>query len=359
MRLSLTSLRDGKPVTQQWKLAVAPNQDDVFVGRLWAQRKLDQLRSTQPVAQEPRRGIDTLAMSFGMGGGFQVQQPPSQNPPKPAEDPHKQQIIALSQEWSLLTPYTAFLVLENDREYPLWGINRQQRHRYWKPADALPQTPPPEAWVNRAASRIGPWSQESEEQQFARVVRTVRAALDGGNPAPADRLLDSIRDWPLAVRSSKYTELSQQAKAGLRREALLRAIDSYRALLAPAAPTEQLPAVANLLSRLAARPGVPLDFLRRHPYAEHLLKEVKLGGQTQTTSKPRADDRENPFAVAKPGSRSTPVEGSVQARAALQDEIAKQPARKGVAQHPLPLPVPDGNFTLTDLMDILACDFRN
>ena len=52
LRLSLTSLHNGKPVTQQWKLAVAPNQDDVFVGRLWAQRKLDQLRSTQPVAQE-------------------------------------------------------------------------------------------------------------------------------------------------------------------------------------------------------------------------------------------------------------------------------------------------------------------
>ena len=95
-------------------------------------------------------------MSFGMGGGFQVQQPPSQNPPKPAEDPHKQQIIALSQEWSLLTPYTAFLVLENDREYPLWGINRQQRHRYWKPADALPQTPPPEAWVNRGQAALAP-----------------------------------------------------------------------------------------------------------------------------------------------------------------------------------------------------------
>ena len=163
LRLSLTTLRDGKPVTQQWELAVDPKQDDVFVGRLWAQRKLDQLRSTQPVAQEPRRGIDTLAMSFGMGGGFQVQQPPSQNPPKPAEDPHKQQIIALSQEWSLLTPYTAFLVLENDREYPLWGIDRQQRHRYWKPADALPHTPPPASLGQPRGKPHWPhWSQESE-----------------------------------------------------------------------------------------------------------------------------------------------------------------------------------------------------
>ena len=47
-------------------------------------------------------------------------------------------MIALSQEWSLLSPYTAFLVLESDSQYAQYGIDRRRRHRYWQPAEASP-----------------------------------------------------------------------------------------------------------------------------------------------------------------------------------------------------------------------------
>ncbi len=109
MRLSLTTARDGKSVTHRWELPAQSRDEDVFIGRLWAQRKLDELRRRQPAPQ--------------------------------------QQIVGLSQEWSLLTPYTAFLVLESEQEYSTWRIDRRQRHRYWTPADARPEAPLPPEWI--------------------------------------------------------------------------------------------------------------------------------------------------------------------------------------------------------------------
>jgi hypothetical protein len=270
-------------------------------------------------------------------------------------------MIALSQEWSLLSPCTAFLVLESEQEYATWGIDRRQRHRYWKPADAQPQAPLPEQWVLRAAQRVGRAGKQSEEQRFAQVIRSIRAAIDGGTPSLADRLLDGIRNSPLATRSPEYAELSRQARAGIQRESLLRAIHSYRALLDPTAAMHEPPVNVNLLSLLAAKPTADPDFLRRHPYAEQLLKEVKLSGWMPGTGKartggqkaaPKAKARDNPFRPF------TPVESSLQdARVTLQDEIAKQePPRNVIGRHWLTSPGANGDFTLADLTAMLADD---
>ena len=76
-------------------------------------------------------------------------------------------MIALSQEWSLLSPYTAFLVLESEAGLRDGGeIDRRRRHRYWKPADAQEPEQLPEEWTRRAAERVKQSGKESDEQRL-------------------------------------------------------------------------------------------------------------------------------------------------------------------------------------------------
>jgi hypothetical protein len=112
VQLSLTLGRGEETATHTWTLAAEDDPDDVFVGRLWAQRRLDQLR---------RVGTDDESQRSG--------------------------IVWLSQQWSLLSPYTAFLVLESEADYKRWGIDRQVRRRYWKPAEARGDEPLPAQWL--------------------------------------------------------------------------------------------------------------------------------------------------------------------------------------------------------------------
>ena len=248
LRLAVTTLRDGKPLERKWELAVDPKQDDVFVGRLWAQRKLDDAAAA-------------AAVSAGR-----------EHP----DDEREKQMIALSQEWSLLSPYTAFLVLESEQDYARWRIDRRQRHRYWKPADAQGPVELPEDWTRRAAERVKQSGKESDEQRLARTIRSAREALDGGNPSLADRLLDAIRNVPEASQSSEYAELRRRAMAGIQREAVLRALGPCRALVDPATATPEPALDARLLPSLLAAPAMSEDFRRRHPYAKQLLEEVPV-----------------------------------------------------------------------------------
>ena len=82
------------------KFAEGESAEDVFTGREWAQRHLEHLLATErPGAPEERTAI-----------------------------------VRVAQEWSLMSPYTAFLVLETEADYERWQVNRALRHRYWKPA---------------------------------------------------------------------------------------------------------------------------------------------------------------------------------------------------------------------------------
>ena len=112
MRFQITLERNGRPVRHEWKLDLRPDPQDLFVGRLWAQRKLDYWRVLESLKQ-------------------------------PANDNLVAQIVALSQEWTLLSPHTAFLVLEKEADYATYGITRQLRHKYWKPEDSVTAQPLP------------------------------------------------------------------------------------------------------------------------------------------------------------------------------------------------------------------------
>ncbi len=56
-------------------------------------------------------------------------------------------MIAMSEKWSLLSPLTAFLVLETEADYKRWQIDRQVRRRYWQPVEARSDDPLPAQWL--------------------------------------------------------------------------------------------------------------------------------------------------------------------------------------------------------------------
>ncbi len=95
----------GKTLSQTFQLPEARSRH-LFVPRMWARMRLSQLLQQEQDAQ-------TVA-----------------------------EIGNLSQEFTLMTPYTSFLVLENEAAYRQYGIERMKRRRYWRQMDLLKSSPP-------------------------------------------------------------------------------------------------------------------------------------------------------------------------------------------------------------------------
>jgi Ca-activated chloride channel homolog len=192
IQLALTLGCGADKMKHTWTLSAGDDADDVFVGRLWAQRRLDQLR---------RMGTE--------------------------EETQRAAIIALSQEWSLLSPLTAFLVLETEADYKRWQIDRQVRRRYWKPAEARSDEPLPAQWL----AEVTPPDPPSAPRQ-----RQPRS----GDPAP-EAPTSPVGRLPFDPLSAEGWELR--------------------------------PSFAALVG--SAFRGSP-DFLRRHPHAQTLLQPTNL-----------------------------------------------------------------------------------
>jgi len=253
IQLKLVVMRQGQPVVRQWKLAVESKPDDVFVGRLWAQRKIEQLLRLDQSTP-----------------GFLAQEP-------------RQEVVALSQEWSLLTPYTAFLVLENEADYARWGVPRQLRRRYWSPPEAL--EPLPLAGMRRWAggamkpAPLPPFVERLQQAAVAQAIDAARQALSVGDARRAQFHLDRVAYLPSAQRSPQYQEMVRKVAQVNWRQAVLQALGSHRAFFA--APAAELaPFVPDLGS--LAQPLAPPEFLRTHPHAYRLLQSVQV--EPRTTS---------------------------------------------------------------------------
>ena len=215
----------------------------VFTGRLWAQRML-----------EARLGARTEPTTVEKG-----------------------LIVKLSQEWSLLSPYTAFLVLETEADYERWNIDRQLRRRYWKPAEALPALPLPE----RLAGTTEP-ERTSETEPLPRVSRanlddgleSAREALENGEPALAMRRLLPLRTAAEQWKSQEFKELLNETNRRLEHDRILGSLGIHRRLFDLGA---RLPMPsANLLSSLIGAGAISPDFLSRHPAAAQMMKRVSL-----------------------------------------------------------------------------------
>jgi hypothetical protein len=244
VRLKLTTSRDGKKVERQWKLEAKNDAEDLFIGRLWAQKKLDELR---------RREASSDA------GGMT-----------------REQIVGLSQEWSLLTPYTAFLVLESEQDYTRWNVDRRARRRYWKPADALPRDPLPKDWLARVTPDESEREREAETKRVARAIESAREALDEENYALAQGLLERVRKLLPAKDSKEFARLYRRATAEVQREILRENLGPHRGLFDPAARTQWTELEPRLGPLLIRSLGAGAEFLRRHPHAQELLVDFRV-----------------------------------------------------------------------------------
>ncbi len=222
--------------------------DDVFTGRLWAQKKMEQLLTAE------RPNIDSV----------------------------RNEIVQLSQEWSLMSPYTAFLVLESEADYQRWGINRALRHRYWKPAEALTALPlpaderlplPPVAGAPQTpaddeATRDKPMTKE----RFDSHVTAARAALQRGEPGLTLMYLQRIEPYAGQFGAEGLVELSQQALRALAELNYLESLGPHRSLFDRRAVADA-PAGDPLLFSLSFG-GMSPEFLDHYPHALQMARRV-------------------------------------------------------------------------------------
>ncbi len=240
--------RDGKTESRSWTLKLTSDSDDMFVGRLWAQRKLNQLRS----------------LSVGQ-----------------QSEPEKQkliaQIVALSQEWTLLSPHTAFLVLENEAEYPKYGIRRSARHKYWKPADAVAAAPlaiealemlKSPARVLHAARPIT----RPEFEQAALRRRHQAGTCPDRAPNRAFVFLESVAASPLAATSLEYKALESAARKLSAQHNLLLSLGPQRGWFERGAPIGFDRSPAQLLWQALDGYGMGANY--DDPYLAALAKQV-------------------------------------------------------------------------------------
>jgi hypothetical protein len=194
-QLQLTLERADRREPFDWTVEAKDDPDDLFVGRLWAQRKLDQLR-----AQE------------------------TANPQAPA---NREQQITLSQEWTLLNPHTAFLVLENEADYTKFGVRRSLRRQYWKPEEAIvavPLTPD----VLKGLKNAQPVAPGLTAERFEEILTESRQALKDLHPDRAIGLLKEIEGSTWAKTSAEYAEVRESARQMLARAELIENLGPQR-----------------------------------------------------------------------------------------------------------------------------------
>ncbi len=257
--------KNGEVVTREWTIALKPDKENLYIGRLWAQRKLDTLSRLLG-------GAEMLAEADG-------------NIAADADDNIvKSEILELSQRWSLLSPLTAFLVLEKEEDYAKWQINRRTRYRYWKPPAALPVAALPKDWVKRApqlASRFTA-SSHSEYNHVADLLEQAREALEAGFPDEAQAYLEAAAMNPGTLESAEMRTLREQAaklqaKLAPRRarQKLLATLGAQRFLL----ERHRLPArliSSPALNPLLSFPAMSDEFRKRHPHATMLVRRTEV-----------------------------------------------------------------------------------
>ena len=276
IRVSVRTAAEDQPIDRSWSFDVAtpepepdaaeplPNQPgqteskyrlkqtlnhDVFVGRLWAQRKLEQLLA---VPKEKRDG--------------------KQN----------QEIISHSREWSLMSPLTAFLVLEHEHEYQQWSIDRSLRRAYWQPTEALARVPVPLNILQPAKleSRIEITQRQTEEhnqRKLARWLSDARKAREREDwNLVADRLRDGLRIDPELRTNPDWRPLNAALKRWELREDQLARLGESQLLFDRTRTPESLSLMdPGRFQPVASADTINPDILAVMPHAEALWKPFR------------------------------------------------------------------------------------
>lgn len=264
VEVRLRARRGDRVVTENWRWAFPRESDDVFLGRLWAQRKLDQLHDAELTAGDSSTRDELVRRS-----------------------------VALSQEWSLLTRHTAFLVLESEADYAQWGVTRATRRRYWRPDDAVADAPLPQDWLRRILSER---TAERDRTRFQQALREAEAACQAGGFQVAWRLLSRVAALPLAQESAEFAALKERAQAGL-----ASASEEATGLLVPRW-------FEFSFAALNGRPAAPAD-----PVLRAVLRDVEVPQESLTLSA---------FANRLTGLTGLPVAFSPKVRADRNDQRA-------------------------------------
>lgn len=242
LEITLLTERDGRQRTDTFKLPLPGDGDDLFIGRLWAQERLNLLRHRQATQQFVNRWLD-------------------------------QEMLGLSQQWTLLSPLTAFLVLETEKDYARWNIDRRQRRRYWQPAEAIAAAPLPADWIARVRPAAKP-DPLADPAEITRALVLARQLLADGQTRRAMYELEHIRNSPLVPKLPEYAELVELAQRAALREAALELLGPSRVLVDRGADVYRERPELQLARPTAGH--FPAEFLERHPHAVQLLQEVSF-----------------------------------------------------------------------------------
>ncbi|MDZ7620198.1 MAG: hypothetical protein U1E05_24625, partial [Patescibacteria group bacterium] len=230
--LRLAAMVAGKAVQWRHHLTIAAEPDNLLVGRLWAQRKLNEL---------------TLLL-------------PEKVPPN-SEAYHR--LIALSREWNVLTPLTAFLLPGAPLNDSRYGIDASPR-RYWDPLERAQVEPLSPEWLAqvsaaRGTQRSGEHSQEADARLLSNLTddlqrRDVLAALAWQRP-----LFAPSAEATLPGRLSLQALFVAPAQPGDDYE---RLFPHYRELLKPVDLETPIFSVEDLANRLHQWTGVRVEIDR-------------------------------------------------------------------------------------------------
>ena len=240
-------LAGGELQSQRIVLTPAASDQDHLVGRYWATQRL--------------RHLQRLLAAPATAGGT----------PEAAKV-----IVALSREWSLLTPQTAFLVLETEADYHTWNVPRQGRRRYWSAQDVPTIQPLPADWL----AKIQPPDRDLSGRntkvtgvvELDQQLETARKALEAQNYQLVDQILDSLQTNKIALASDQYRNLR---RITLNR----RGIALYHLGIKQGwFDLEQirLPLPTGTDRLLTNYGTITVELLVRHPFAEQLLQEISL-----------------------------------------------------------------------------------
>ncbi|HEX7377716.1 MAG TPA: VIT and VWA domain-containing protein [Pirellulales bacterium] len=245
-RAKLTlSLAEGlEQSVEEYEIEIDPRDENLLLGRFWAQHRVDELTAKSPQDKSPELT----------------------------------EIVELSQEWGLLSPYMALLLLESESDYARWQIDPRIRRRYWQPAEAPPPFVPPAAWLRPPEE--SPADKQAAAERFAKLLALARESLDRSDYEASWAQLEALRRLLPAAASNEFAELAKRAQSGLRRATLFDRLGARRRLIDP---------LANPVSlHRSFEPGRLLwascspEFLRTQPHADRWLEELEVFADSWT-----------------------------------------------------------------------------
>ena len=180
-----------------------------------------------------------------------------------------------------MSPHTAFLVLETEREYVRYKIDRRARHRYWRPvAMAKPVLLPEYFKPLEERIRSNPPAQDvlltpAERAEFEEHLKAARAMLAKGEPTEAMLQLMRISRSEQSADKDAYEEVMQQVRQALSNDAFLSQLGVGRSLLQRQFLPSQETSRPKLFSMTFG--GVDKTLHERHPQARALMTRIRGG----------------------------------------------------------------------------------